>query len=91
MSSADRKAPRLRYRRFGGGYRPEDVEAALEKLLETVRTVESNVEQLRDRSSQLEAELRTARAELQAYHAREDRLEAAVQRAEDLLERKEAS
>jgi chromosome segregation ATPase len=91
MSSADEKGPRLRYRQFGGGYRREDVEAALKKLLETVRTVESNLEQLRERSAQLDSELKAAKAELQAYRAREERLEAAVRRAEDVLSRAESN
>jgi len=87
MTDAARKAPALRYPRLGGGYRREDVEAALEKLLETVRTVETNLEQLRERSAQLESELRAAKSELQAYRAREERLEATVRRAEDVLSR----
>jgi len=87
MTDPDREAPTLRYRRLGGGYRREDVEAALEKLLETVRTVESNLDELRARSSQLEADLRAAKAELHAYHAREERLEAVVRRAEDAVAR----
>jgi chromosome segregation ATPase len=78
---------KLRYRRLGGGYRREDVEAALEKLLEKVRSVEANVDELRSRASELENELRAAKAELQAYRAREARLDAAVQRAEDVLAR----
>lgn len=75
----------VRHRRLGGGYRREDVEAALEKLLATVRAVEANLEQLRQRSAELEGQLRAAQAELQAYRAREDRLEAAVRRAEGAL------
>ena len=80
-------APMLRYRRIGGGYRREDVEAALGSLLDGVRSVEASVERLHDRSLYLESELRAARAELQAYHARERRLEAALRRAEDALDR----
>jgi chromosome segregation ATPase len=90
MTGAFHNGPTLRYRRLGGGYRREDVEAALEKLLETVRTVEANVEQLRERSTELEAELRAAKSELQAYRAREERIEAAVRRAEDVLSEAEA-
>ena len=82
MSGADGPGLTLRYRPFGGGYRREDVKAALTKLLETVRTVESNLEQLQERSAQLESELNAAKTELQAYYAREERLEAAVRRAE---------
>jgi septal ring factor EnvC (AmiA/AmiB activator) len=91
MSSGDGKSATLRYRPFGGGHRREDVEAALEKLVDTVRTVETNLEQLRVRSAELESELKTAKSELQAYRVREDRLEAAVRRAEDVLRRAEAS
>jgi chromosome segregation ATPase len=52
-----------------------------------VRTVEANLEELRTQSAELEDELKAARAELQAYRAREARLEAAVKRAEDVLSR----
>ena len=79
--------PALRYRRLGGGYRRDDVEAALEKLLATVRNVEQNLEELRGRSAELEAELRGKDGALAAYRAREDRLEATVRRAEELLAR----
>jgi chromosome segregation ATPase len=87
MTDSGQETSTLRYRPLGGGYRREDVEAALEKLLATVRTVEASLEQLRERSDELEAELRAAKVELQAYHAREERLEAAVRRAEDVLAR----
>ena len=79
--------PVLRYRRVGGGYRREDVESALEKLLLTVKTVELKLEQLRQRSVELEEELRSKERELAAYRAREERLEATVRRAEDVLAR----
>jgi ABC-type transporter Mla subunit MlaD len=75
--------PPLRYRRLGGGYRREDVEAALEGLQETVRDVEASIEQLRRLSARLGDEL-------QAYRGREDDLEAVVRRAEDILSRAEA-
>ena len=88
MTDSTHEPLTLRHRRLGGGYRPEDVEAALEKLLATVRTVEANLEQLRERSGELESQLHAAEAELHAYRAREDRLEAAVRRAEDLLSRR---
>jgi hypothetical protein len=90
MSGADGQGPTLRYRPFGGGYR-RDVEAALTKLLETVRTPESNLEQLQERSAQLESGLRATKAELQARHAREERLEAAVRRAEAVLSQVESN
>ena len=79
--------PALRYRRFGGGYRREDVEAALEQLLITVRTVESTLDGLRRRSGELEVALRARDQAIAAYRAREERLEATVRRAEDLLAR----
>ena len=87
MTDSTHEPLTLRHRRLGGGYRPEDVEAALEKLLATVRTVEANLEQLQQRWEELEGQLRAAQAELQAYRAREDRLETAVRRAESVLGR----
>jgi chromosome segregation ATPase len=83
--------PALRFHRLGGGYRREDVEAALEKLLLTMRTVEGNLERLRSRSAALESELEVARAELDAYRAREEQLEATLRRAEDALARVDGS
>jgi prefoldin subunit 5 len=88
MTDSPNEPPTLRHRRLGGGYRREDVETALEKLLATVRTVEASLEQLRQRSAELEVELRAAQAELQAYHVREHRLEAAVRRAEGVVARR---
>jgi chromosome segregation ATPase len=75
----------LRYRRLGGGYRRQDVEASLQRLLATVTTVEGSIELLRRRTAQLEAELESARAELEAYHVRDEWVEATIRRAEDLL------
>jgi|RhiMethySRZTD1v2_1073278.scaffolds.fasta_scaffold1619448_2 chromosome segregation ATPase len=75
----------LRYRRLGGGYRRQEVEASLQRLLTTVSTVEGSIELLRRRTAQLEAELESARAELEAYHTRDEWLEATIRRAEDLL------
>ena len=75
--------PPLRYRRFGGGYRREDVEDALEGLQETVRDVEASIEQLRQLSARLGDEL-------QGYRAREEHLEGVVRRAEDILQKAEA-
>ena len=79
--------PVLRYGRLGGGYRREDVEAALATLLVNVRTVEKKLEELRQRSVELEEELQSKEHALAAYRAREERLEATVRRAETLLER----
>jgi len=50
-----------------------------------VSTVEGSIELLRRRTAQLEAELESARAELEAYHTRDEWLEATIRRAEDLL------
>jgi chromosome segregation ATPase len=77
--------PRLRYNRFGGGYRREDVEAALEQLLYTMRAVEADLSELRVRSAELEGELGEARLEIEAYRAREEHLRALIDRAEALL------
>lgn len=81
--------PSLRYHRFGGGYRREDVEAALGKLLVSVRTVEQDLHALRERSAELERELEAARAELAAYRSREEQLAALLTRTEELLARVE--
>ena len=75
--------PPLRYRRLGGGYHKEDVEDALETLGETARNAEASLERLRQVSARLGSEL-------QEYRASEERLEAAVRRAEELLFRVEA-
>jgi chromosome segregation ATPase len=83
----NRSVPTLRYHRFGGGYRREDVETALESLLATMRNVEGNLERLRARAAELERELRAAKLALESYHAREDQLEATLRRAEDVLAR----
>jgi chromosome segregation ATPase len=87
MIVADIEKQDLRYRRLGGGYRRQDVEVALQQLLATVGSVESTIELLRRRTAQLEAELAAARAELDAYHARDEWLEATIRRAEDVLAR----
>jgi phage shock protein A len=85
--SAEPERQELRYRRLGGGYRRQDVEESLQQLLATVGTVQGTIELLRRRTAQLEAELAAARAELEAYHARDAWLEATLRRAEDLLAR----
>ncbi len=85
MTQAEPDPEVLRYRRLGGGYRRHDVEAALHRLTATVNTVEGSIELLRRRTAQLEAELESARAELDAYHVRDEWLEATIRRVEDLL------
>ena len=87
MTGADERAPILRYRRLGGGYRRQDVDESLQHLLTTVGTVQGTIELLRRRTAQLEAELAATREELEAYHARDAWLEAAIRRAEEILAR----
>jgi chromosome segregation ATPase len=77
--------PPLRYSRFGGGYRREDVESALRQLLQTMREVEANLDRLRAGSAELETELRSARDEIDAYRGREEHLLTLIERAERLL------
>lgn len=77
--------PKLRYHRVGGGYRREDVEAALAHLLGTVEAVEARLEELRARSDDLEERLRERERELEAYREREAALEAVMRRAEAVL------
>jgi chromosome segregation ATPase len=77
--------PKLRYQRVGGGYRREDVEAALAHLLGTVDAVEARLDELRARSDELEARLGERELELEAYRAREAELEAVMRRAEAVL------
>jgi len=79
------RRPSLRYRRLGGGYRREDVEAALEQLLGAVRRLDLDLEELRAHAAGLEEELRRARAELEAYRARETQLAETLRRAEEAL------
>ena len=50
--------PPLRYRRFGGGYRREDVDLLLAELRLTLRSLELEVGTLRGRSGELEERLR---------------------------------
>jgi DivIVA protein len=63
--------PPLRYRRFGGGYRREDVEFALAELRLTLRQLDKDLEALRDRNRVLETELQTARAEVERLRTQE--------------------
>jgi chromosome segregation ATPase len=77
--------PKLRYQRVGGGYRREDVEAALAHLLGTVDAVEARLDELRARSDDLEEQLREREHELDAYREREAELEAVMRRADAVL------
>jgi chromosome segregation ATPase len=62
--------PPLRYRRFGGGYRREDVDLLLAEFRLTLRAVELEVGTLRDRGRELEERLRDARSEIDAFHSK---------------------
>jgi cell division septum initiation protein DivIVA len=66
--------PPLRYKRFGGGYRREDVEVALSELGLTLRQLGQDLESLRVRNHELEGELATARSEIDSYRAKENEL-----------------
>jgi chromosome segregation ATPase len=79
--------PTLRYRRLGGGYRREDVEAALEQLLGSLRRLDLDLTELRAHAAKLEEELRRTQAELEAYRAREAQLAETLSRAEEALAR----
>lgn len=93
MDEAAKKATRkpagapLRYRRFGGGYRREDVEAALAELREALAKLDEELGALRARAAELERELDAARAEVSAYRRREEELTGLIGRAEAVLRR----
>jgi DivIVA protein len=66
--------PPLRYRRFGGGYRREDVEFALAELRLTLRQLDNDLESLRERNRELEGELQHARSEIDNFRGMEHEL-----------------
>ena len=80
--------PQLRYRRFGGGYRREDVELALAELRLTLRQLDNDIETLRGRNRELEGELANARSQVEFYRAKEQELmqtmAAALRRATEI-------
>jgi hypothetical protein len=80
--------PQLRYRRFGGGYRREDVELALAELRLTLRQLDNDIESLRGRNRELEGELANARSQVELYRAKEQELTqtmaAALRRATEI-------
>lgn len=82
--------PRLRYRRFGGGYRREEVLFHLRDLEATVRRLQAELDASRGRSLELVAELAAARAEAAALRARELEVEEMIagarRRADDLVQ-----
>jgi len=91
MSANERyQRPPLRYQRFGGGYRREDVEFALAELRLTLRQLDNDLELLRDRNRDLELELQTARNEIEGLRGKEHELSqtiaAALNRASDIEE-----
>jgi hypothetical protein len=63
--------PPLRYRRLGGGYRRADVEYVLSEFRVTLRQLDSDLESLRERNREIEAELDGARTDLEGYRAKE--------------------
>jgi hypothetical protein len=72
MSAPDRYQDLpLRYRRFGGGYRRDDVEFALAELRLTLRQLDHDLQSLRDRNRDLEGELHSARNEIENFRGRE--------------------
>jgi hypothetical protein len=72
MSAPDRyQGLPLRYKRFGGGYRRDDVEFALAELRLTLRQLDNDLQSLRDRNRDLEGELQTARNEIENFRGRE--------------------
>ena len=70
----DQHPPPLRYRRFGGGYRRQDVEVALAELSMTLRQLDNDLATLRDRNRDLEGELSSARSEIESFRAKEQEL-----------------
>ena len=82
--------PRLRYRRFGGGYRRAEVLFHLRELEATVRKLEAGLASSRERTQSLVAELAGARAEIGALRAREHEVDEALatanRRANDVVE-----
>lgn len=86
--------PRLRYRRFFGGYDRNDVNYSLRELEDAVRRLEEQLEEVRVHARDTETELRFTQAELAAFRAREAQITeafaAAQRRAAELEESAEA-
>ena len=82
--------PPLRYKRFGGGYRREDVEFALAELRLTLRQLDNDLTSLHDRNRELEGELARTRSEIEAFRAKEHELwqtmSIALRRADEIEE-----
>ena len=62
--------PPLRFRRFGGGYKREDVELVLAEVRLMLRSLELELQTLRERSRDLESQLRESRLELDGFRAK---------------------
>src|SRR3954462_7906875 len=91
MSAPDRyQRPPLRYKRFGGGYRREDVEFALAELRLTLRQLDNDLESLRDRNRELEGERQQSRQEIETLRGKEHELSqtmsSALRRAAEIEE-----
>jgi DivIVA protein len=80
--------PPFRYRRFGGGYRREDVDFALAEMRLTLRQLDNDLTSLHDRNRELEGELARTRSEIEAFRAKEQELwqtmSIALRRAEEI-------
>lgn len=74
MPEGQQHPPPLRYRRFGGGYRRQDVEVALAELNMTLRQLDNDLATLRSRNRELEGELSSARSEIESLRAKEQEL-----------------
>jgi cell division septum initiation protein DivIVA len=79
--------PPLRYRRFGGGYRREDVDLLFAELRLTLRALELELGTLRDRTRDLEDRLRDARSEIDTFHAKGYELARAMSAARERTEK----
>lgn len=82
--------PSLRYRRFGGGYRPAEVLHHLRELEATVRRLETELAGAQGHSRELAESLAAAKVEVEAQRARADaagrELERERRRADDRVE-----
>jgi DivIVA protein len=82
--------PPLRYRRFGGGYRREDVEFALAEMRLTLRQLDNDLTSLHDRNRELQGELARTRSDIEAFRSKEHELwqtmSIALRRAEEIEE-----
>lgn len=82
-TNGDLARPPLRYRRLGGGYRREDVDLQFAELRLTLRAFELELATLRDRTRDLEGQLREARVEVDRFRAQGFELAKAMSSARD--------